>query len=61
MKPLTLCLLFLPLVLRSEWIEPPARSAKGYLVPTLIIRPSFLGITEPIAGMASSGGTGSAT
>ena len=41
MKPLTLCFLFLPLVLRSEWIEPPARSAKGYLVPTPDYSPVF--------------------
>ena len=61
MKPLTLCLLFLPLSSDPNGSSRRPGPPRDTLFRPLIIRPSFLGITEPIAGMASSGGTGSAT
>ena len=41
MKTFMLWLLFLPFVLLGEWIDPPARSKKGYLVPTPDYKPVF--------------------
>lgn len=41
MKLLKLCILLFPLLARGEWIEPPLRTDKGYLVPTPDYTPVF--------------------
>ena len=58
MKCFSFGLLFFASVVSAEWIEPPARSAKGYLVPVPDYNPLFpktMGSSEIWIGMVVLG------